>query len=151
MTELTSNINKLIIEENIPEIDKLLSELLQNSTSLTDTIVLINQLLESENVKVVTQILKNLADASKEETLRRHLTQKDTILNILKVLSRKTESLENDYRSSLPVVIQSVRCIANILFSNESARSILYDYDCGLTLIALFDHLNTEIIECKFI
>jgi uncharacterized protein YutE (UPF0331/DUF86 family) len=112
-------------------------------------------LLELDDDKVLNYLLKNLANATKAEKFRKYCTNSEIIKKIINILSEKSTNLKRDasslsVASQLPVILQAIRSIGNILYSNEPARTIVYDYDAGKTFVSLFDLLNTEIIESNY-
>ncbi|CAO1298436.1 unnamed protein product [Diamesa tonsa] len=139
--ELVEKLNQLSIEKDATKLTTLLEKLIE-AGNLDDYELKINcvKFLESNDSssKIYVLVAKLIAEVTKTTKQRTNFSEKDIIELLINLLSTTTQSTAKT-SESWELIVQLCRALGNILFSNDAARTLVYDYDGGKALVGLFD------------
>lgn len=139
--ELVEKLNQLSIEKDATELTILLEKLIE-AGNLDDYELKTNcvKFLESNDSssKIYVLVAKLIAELTKTTKQRTNFSEIDIIELLINLLSTTTQSTAKT-SESWELIVQLCRALGNILFSNDAARTLVYDYDGGKALVGLFD------------
>lgn len=113
----------------------------QTTVTLKDTFL---ELLNHNDSEIHILVAKNIAELTKIPERRTQFSDKDILLKLINILKSSITNC-NDSTTNIALIIQLCRALGNIFYSNDEARSIIFNHDGGKVLVDLFDVANSEV------
>lgn len=133
MSDQILNINSLqeaIKNKNCKEILNEIDSIITNKGALIQDLSVFHQLLQSDNIEILTNVSKLIAELAKTLPNRNKLSDNAIILKILQLLSIDHLNLQ----------IQSCRALGNLCYESDSVRNVLFENEALNKIVTLLNN-----------